>query len=89
MMDPHHLNRSIEAREPDYPSALAEIKAGQIRSHWMWYKFPQYDGLGFSSTSKHYAIKSPAEAEAYLDHPTLGPRLRECVDALLSVTGRP
>ena len=54
----------------------------------MWYVFPQYDGLGFSSTSRHYAIKSPAEASAYLDHPVLGPRLRECVDALLSVTGR-
>lgn len=54
----------------------------------MWYVFPQYDGLGFSSTSKYYAINSLAEATAYLDHPTLGPRLCECVDALLSVTGR-
>jgi uncharacterized protein (DUF1810 family) len=54
----------------------------------MWYVFPQYDGLGFSSTSKHYAIKNPAEAAAYLDHPILGPRLHECADALLSVTDR-
>jgi uncharacterized protein (DUF1810 family) len=54
----------------------------------MWYIFPQYDGLGFSSTSKHYAIRSPAEAAAYLDHPVLSPRLRECVDTLLAVTDR-
>ena len=54
----------------------------------MWYVFPQYDGLGFSSTSKYYAIKSPAEATAYLDHQILGPRLRECVDALQAVNDR-
>lgn len=88
MTDTYNLSRFIDAQETDYASALAEIAAGQKRSHWMWYVFPQYDGLGFSSTSKHYAIKSPAGAAAYLDHPILGPRLRECVDALLSVTGR-
>ena len=89
MTDPHHLNRFIDAQESNYRSAQAEITAGQKRSHWMWYVFPQYDGLGFSSTSRHYAIKSLKEAAAYLDHPILGPRLRECVDVLLSVTGRP
>jgi len=88
MSDPHHLHRFIDAQESNYRSALAEIAAGQKVSHWMWYIFPQYDGLGFSSTSKHYAIKSPAETAAYLDHPILGPRLHECVDALLVVTGR-
>jgi uncharacterized protein (DUF1810 family) len=88
MTDPHNLQRFIDAQERDYRSALAEIAAGRKRSHWMWYIFPQYDGLGFSSTSKHYAIKSPAEAAAYLEHPILGPRLRECVDALLAVTDR-
>jgi uncharacterized protein (DUF1810 family) len=88
MSEPHSLSRFIDAQERDYQSALAEIKAGQKRSHWMWYVFPQYDGLGFSSTSKHFSIKSLAEAAAYLDHPILGPRLRECVDALLVVTGR-
>lgn len=76
------------SQERDYRSALAEITAGQKRSHWIWYIFPQYDGLGFSATSRHYAIKSPAEAAAYLDHSILGPRLSECVDILLSVNGR-
>ena len=88
MSDPHNLRRFIDAQESSYRKALAEIAAGQKVSHWMWYIFPQYDGLGFSSTSKHYAIKSLSEARAYLDHSTLGPRLRECVDALLGVTGR-
>jgi uncharacterized protein (DUF1810 family) len=81
-------NKSSISRISNYRSALAEITAEQKRSHWMWYIFPQYDGLGFSSTSRHYAIKSPAEAAAYLEHPVLGPRLRECVNALLSVTDR-
>ncbi|TFH41643.1 MAG: DUF1810 family protein, partial [Lysobacterales bacterium] len=62
---------------------LAEIKAGQKRTHWMWYIFPQWKGLGFSVTSVRYAIKSKAEVEAYLDHPLLGPRIRECAEALL------
>ena len=88
MSDHHNLQRFIDEQESDYQSALAEITAGRKRSHWMWYIFPQYDGLGFSATSKHYAIKSLAEAAAYLEHPILGPRLRECVDALLAVTGR-
>jgi uncharacterized protein (DUF1810 family) len=81
MTDSHNLSRFINAQESDYQSALAEITAGRKRSHWMWYIFPQYDGLGFSSTSRHYAIKSPAEAEAYLEHPILGTRLHEYVDA--------
>ena len=88
MSDPHNLQRFIDAQKRDYQSALAEITAGRKVSHWMWYVFPQYDGLGFSSTSKHYAIKSPEEATGYLEHPILGPRLSECVGALLSVTGR-
>jgi uncharacterized protein (DUF1810 family) len=86
--DTHNLQRFIDAQERDYQIALAEITEGQKRSHWMWYVFPQYHGLGFSHTSRHYAIKSPAEARAYLDHPVLGPRLLECVDALLAVNGR-
>jgi uncharacterized protein (DUF1810 family) len=88
MSDPHNLQRFIDAQETDYQAALAEITAGQKRSHWMWYVFPQYDGLGFSSTSKLYAIKSLAETKAYLEHPVLGSRLHECVNALLTVTGR-
>jgi uncharacterized protein (DUF1810 family) len=86
--DPHNLNRFVQAQDDDYHPALAEIKSGRKRSHWMWYIFPQFDGLGFSSTSKEYAIKSLAEAEAYLSHPILGPRLIACAEAVLRVEGR-
>ena len=86
--DSYDLNRFVQAQENDYERALSEIKSGQKRSHWMWYIFPQFDGLGFSTTSKRYSIKSVAEAKAYLSHPILGPRLTECVEAILSVEGR-
>jgi uncharacterized protein (DUF1810 family) len=86
--DPHDLNRFVEAQKGDYERALAEIRSGRKRSHWMWYIFPQIDGLGFSSTSKHYAIKGLAEAEAFLKHPLLGTRLVECCEAVLGVEGR-
>ena len=86
--DPYQLNRFIEAQERDYPQAVSEIRRGQKRTHWMWYIFPQFDGLGFSATSRHYSIKSVAEATAYLNHPVLGPRLLECVAAALSVDNR-
>src|SRR5579872_5863827 len=86
--DPHDLNRFVQAQTGVYDRALAEIRSGKKRSHWMWFIFPQFDGLGFSSTSKHYAIKSIAEAKAYLSHPVLGPRLVECAEAALSVQGR-
>jgi uncharacterized protein (DUF1810 family) len=86
--DPHNLSRFVQAQEDDYEQALAEIRSGRKRSHWMWYIFPQIDGLGFSSTSRLYSIKSIAEAEAYLSHPVLGPRLVECAEATLRVEGR-
>lgn len=86
--DLHNLQRFLDAQERDYQTALAEITDGQKRSHWMWYIFPQYEGLGFSSTSRHYAIKSLEEAKAYLDHSILGPRLLECMDALLSINDK-
>ena len=86
--DPHLLRRFVEAQKNDYEEALFEIKSGRKRSHWMWYVFPQFAGLGFSSTSQHYAIKSLDEAKSYLAHPLLGPRLAECVDALLAIEGR-
>ena len=86
--DPHNLSRFVQAQEDDYEQALAEIRSGRKRSHWMWYIFPQIDGLGFSSTSRRYSIKSVAEAEAYLSHPVLGPRLVECTEAALRVEGR-
>ncbi len=86
--DPRDLMRFIEAQADDYARALSEIRSGRKRSHWMWYIFPQFDGLGFSSTSKRYAIKTFAEAEAYLAHPILGPRLVECAEAALGVEGK-
>src|SRR5258708_39412717 len=86
--DPYDLGRFLRAQADDYPQALAEIRSGQKRTHWMWYIFPQIDGLAFSSTAKHYAIKSVAEAKAYLNHPVLGPRLVERVEAAIRVAGR-
>ena len=81
--DPHNLSRFLEAQAPIYNQALAELQAAQKRSHWMWFIFPQLAGLGHSSTAQFYAIESKEEAQAYLNHPTLGPRLIECANALL------
>lgn len=81
------LERFIEAQEADYQTALSEIRRGSKRSHWMWYIFPQIDGLGHSAMSRRYAIRSLEEARAYLDHPLLGQRLRDCVGALQDLTG--
>ena len=86
--DPHGLERFVRAQEGDYDRALGEIQSGRKRSHWMWYIFPQFRGLGFSSMSQQYSIKSLAEAEAYLHHPVLGPRLVQCCEAALGVEGR-
>jgi uncharacterized protein (DUF1810 family) len=82
------LKRFTEAQERDYATALAEIKRGRKLSHWMWYIFPQIAGLGFSSTSKFYAIKDRSEAESYLAHPVLGERLVEISNALLEIEGK-
>ena len=86
--DPYDLTRFVLGQELNYEDALSEIRNGRKRSHWMWYIFPQYQGLGSSPTSRRYAIKSMAEASAYLQHPILGPRLLECAEAALGVTGR-
>jgi uncharacterized protein (DUF1810 family) len=86
--DPYNLSRFLQAQADDYEQALAEIRSGRKRTHWMWYVFPQIDGLAFSSTSKFYSIKSIEEARAYLAHPILGPRLQECAEAILGVEGR-
>ena len=86
--DPFDLARFTSAQEGVYTRALAEIRNGDKRSHWMWFIFPQIDGLGFSSTAKHYAIKSPDEARQYLAHPLLGARLLECAEAVLAVEKR-
>jgi uncharacterized protein (DUF1810 family) len=86
--DPFALNRFITAQEDIYDDALAELQAGRKRSHWMWFIFPQFEGLGFSATSQQFAIHSAAEARAYLAHSVLGPRLVECAEVALSVEGR-
>jgi uncharacterized protein (DUF1810 family) len=86
--DPYDLRRFVQAQDTDYERALSEIRSGGKRTHWMWYIFPQFDGLAFSSTSRHYAIKSLAEAKAYVDHPVLGPRLLACAEAVVGVEGR-
>lgn len=86
--DPFNLGRFLEAQERDYDRALAELTSGRKRSHWMWYIFPQLDGLGSSSTSRYYGLKGVEEAAAYLAHPVLGPRLIACVEAVLGVEGR-
>jgi uncharacterized protein (DUF1810 family) len=88
MNDPHNLQRFVNAQANDYECALAELLGGRKRTHWMWYIFPQIDGLAFSSTSKQFAIKSLDEAQAYLAHPILGPRLLECAEAVLGIEGR-
>jgi uncharacterized protein (DUF1810 family) len=76
--DPFDLARFLHAQAGVYVQVLDELRAGEKRSHWMWFIFPQFSGLGSSSCSQRYAIKSLAEARAYLEHPVLGPRLVEC-----------
>jgi len=86
--DTFDLNRFTSAQENSYDSALAELRSGRKRTHWMWYIFPQIDGLGHSATAKHYAIKSQEEARQYLNHPVLGQRLLECAEAVFAIEGR-
>ena len=86
--DPYDLRRFVDAQADAFECALAELQSGQKRTHWMWYIFPQLDGLGSSATATHYAITSIAEATAYLAHPLLGPRLLACAEALLRIEGR-
>ena len=93
--DPHNLSRFVQAQKGDYKQghakyeqALAEIRNGAKRTHWMWYIFPQLEELGVSSTAKFYGIKSIEEARAYLAHPVLGPRLVECAEAATGIDGR-
>ena len=86
--DPFNLQRFIIAQEGIYQHVLIELSRGQKQTHWMWFIFPQVEGLGFSATTQFYAIKSSAEASAYLHHPVLGKRLRECTQAILAIEGR-
>ena len=86
--DPFNLARFTEAQNGVYEHVVAELRRGRKTSHWMWFVFPQIAGLGQSATSRHYGITSLAEAEAYLAHPMLGPRLRECASVLMSLSNR-
>jgi uncharacterized protein (DUF1810 family) len=78
--DPLNLQRFVDAQDPVYRQVCSQLRAGRKTSHWMWFVFPQIHGLGRSATSVKYAISSIAEAQAYLEHPILGPRLRECTE---------
>lgn len=89
MADPYHLQRFVDAQHGVYEQALAELEAGHKRSHWMWFIFPQIEGLGRSDMARRYAISGAAEAEAYLAHPVLGTRLQACAQALLKHAGCP
>lgn len=82
--DPLDLQRFIEAQKGSYAQALSELRAGRKTSHWIWFVFPQLTGLGFSQASRFYGLSGLDEARAYLAHPTLGPRLRDCVGAMLA-----
>ena len=81
------LDKFVSAQARDYDTALAEIRSGYKRSHWMWYIFPQLQGLGFSSTAQYYGIRDLEQAKDYMAHPVLGPRLVEISGALLSLPG--
>jgi len=87
--DPYDLKRFVDAQARVYEIALDEIENGRKRSHWMWFVFPQLRGLGRSSTAQIYGLGSLDEARAYLAHPLLGPRLRECTEAALEHSGKP
>ena len=82
------LDRFVKAQDPVIGNVLRELRAGRKETHWMWFVFPQLRGLGRSAMAGHYGIADLAEARAYLRHAVLGPRLKECVEAVLGVTGR-
>lgn len=86
--DPFNLQRFLTAQDEVYDDVLAELTAGHKESHWMWFVFPQVAGLGFSLNAEYFAIGSRSEAVAYLEHPILGARLRECAGLLLAVDGK-
>ena len=86
--DTYDLERFVAAQEPIYAQAAAELALGRKRSHWMWFVFPQLEGLGASAMAQRYGIRSRDEARAYLDHPLLGARLKECVARVNRVEGR-
>ena len=88
MKDEFNLQRFVVAQDPVYTAVLDELRAGEKRSHWMWFIFPQIKGIGHSVMAQQYAITSREEAKAYLEHPLLGSRLRECTGLVMNVNGR-
>jgi uncharacterized protein (DUF1810 family) len=88
MTDPHDLQRFLDAQAPVYAAVCGELRAGRKRSHWMWFIFPQLQGLGSSPMAQRYAIASLDEAKAYFAHPVLGARLRECASLVADIEGR-
>lgn len=88
MSNENDLQRFVDAQEATIFDAMLELRAGRKRTHWMWFVFPQLRGLGQSQMAWHFGLQSVAEAAAYLAHPVLGPRLRECVELVLAVRGR-
>lgn len=83
-MSSHDLQRFLDAQQPVYTDALEELRAGRKRSHWMWFIFPQIEGLGRSETARFYALANMDAAKAYLGHPTLGQRLLDCTNTMLT-----
>jgi uncharacterized protein (DUF1810 family) len=88
MVDTFELKRFVDAQASAFDAVTSELRAGRKRSHWMWFVFPQVEGLGFSAMAQRYAIRSRAEAEAYLGHPLLGPRLITCTELVCAVKDR-
>ncbi len=87
MNDPYNLQRFVDAQSPVFERVLSELRQGRKSGHWMWFIFPQINGLGHSETAARFAISSRREAEAYLNHPILGPRLRECARLVTLIEG--
>jgi uncharacterized protein (DUF1810 family) len=88
MADPFDLERFVQAQDPVIADVQGELRAGRKRTHWMWFVFPQLRALGRSPTAQHYGIASLAEAQAYMAHPLLGPRLSECSELVHAIQGR-
>lgn len=88
MSDVYNLQHFLDAQERVYDTVLDELRAGRKASHWIWFVFPQIAGLGHSAMAQQFAIGSLDEAKAYLQHPTLGPRLRACTQLVLDVNDR-
>jgi len=86
--DPHDLQRFVDAQQPVYAQVIEELRRGTKTGHWMWFIFPQVRGLGHSSLSERFGISSLEEAAAYLRHPILGPRLRECTSLVMGIERR-